>query len=145
MAAHPPPVTEDALIQHRLKELEEFATGARQVERDVDTMKIALNRLEQSITEIQTEMRSNSEQTAKSLARLHERLDQTLREQAREEGREQGRAEVRAQAVEEGRAAGKAEGKDEARRTTWKVVGFTVMAMIPFCALVILTLNFALN
>lgn len=140
-----PFVTEDALILHRLKELEEFAVGARELERRVDTLSLSLASVERTTTEIQTEQRKNDERINQSLARLHARLDDTLRDRAREEGREEGRHEVRAQAVEEGRKIGHAEGVEQSRMRTWKVVAWSITATTAFGLLIVAALNFALN
>lgn len=134
-------MTNDELIKHRLHELEQFATGARQIERDVDTLKITTGAMEKTLTEIKTEVRSLSS----SVGGLYKRLDEALREQAREEGREEGRvlarAEVEAAAVEKGRQLGLA----EARKTNWRVIAFSVGATTSFGLLIVAALNFALN
>jgi hypothetical protein len=119
------PVTNDELIKHRLRELEDFATGARQTERDVDAIKLTLGSLEGSFIKLAAEMEKNDEHTRASLARLHERLDEITHEERFEQGREQG-------------------SKDASSRT-WKVIAWTVMAVIAFMAVVVATLNLILN
>lgn len=138
-------MTNDELIKHRLHELEEFATGARQTERDVDTIKLALTDFDRRLTQIQTSMEKNDERISSSLARLHQRLDEAMTEQAREEGREEGRVQARAEVEALAKASGRREGLDEAKRTTWKVVGVTVGLMIPACGVVVALLNLVLN
>jgi hypothetical protein len=125
MAAHPPPVTNDELIKHRLKELEDFATGARQTERSVDALNLAIAGLEGSITKLATVVEKNDEHTRTSLARLHERLDKITTAESFEKGREAGT-------------------RDSSSKT-WKVIGWTVMAVIAFMAVVVATLSLILN
>lgn len=125
MAATPShPVTNDELIKHRLKELEDFATGGRQMERDVDTLKVTVASMQGTLTEIQTELRKNDERTSQTLARLHQRLDAAMTEKAKEDGRAEGRAEAGAK--------------------TWRIWTYAVTTSIAFSALVFVVLNFAL-
>lgn len=145
MAPPAEPVTNDELIKHRLKELEEFAVGAREMERRVDTLSLQLGALEKAAVEFQNEMRLSGEATRKSLGKLHDRLDAMLTQQAREEGREQGRYEIRAEAAEEGRLIGVAQGKEEVRVRTWKVVAYSITATTGLLLLLVAALNFALH
>jgi len=114
-------VTNDELIKHRLRELEEFATGWREAERRVDTLVMSVAAVEKSVSKIETVLETN----AKSVARLHERLDEALTRQAESEARERGRA--------------------EAATKTWKVITWSVMATISFGLLVVALLNFVTN
>jgi hypothetical protein len=118
-------VTEDALIKHRLEELEKFATGARQTERDVDGIKVTLGTLEGELVKIGAVIEKNDEHTRASLARLHERLDDITHEERFEQGREQGR--------------------QDAGTRTWKIIAWTVMAVIAFGGVTVATLNLILN
>lgn len=118
-------MTNDELIKHRLKELEDFATGARQTERDVDTIKVALGGLEGSMTKLATVVDKNDGHTRASLARLHERLDEITHTERFEQGREQG-------------------SKDASSRT-WKVVAFTVSTTVIAMGVVVALLNLILN
>jgi superfamily II RNA helicase len=118
-------VTNDELIKHRLHELEEFAVGQRQTERDVDTIKLALTDFDRRLTQIQTAMEKNDDRISASLSRLHERLDEAMTDHARDEARE--------------------EGRQQAHTSTWKVVAYTITTMIAFGLLIVAALNFALN
>lgn len=119
------PVTNDQLIQHRLKVLEEIGVGARETERRVDGLALTLAQVEKTVTETQTEMRTRDERTHASLARLHARLDEVVQADAREAGREAGR--------------------HEAQTRTWKVVAYSVTATIALGGLAVGVLQLALS
>lgn len=139
------PVTSDELIRHRLKELEDLATGWRAAERRVDGLVLQLAAVEKTATSIETEVRALAQKTDGSLSRLHQRLDETLREQAREEGREEGRLQMRAEAFEEGRERGVAEGEKKGLRETLRVVAWTVGATIATSGVVVALLALILK
>lgn len=115
------PVTDDALIQHRLRELEELAAGWHSAERRVDTLGLSIAAVEKSVTSIADSLEKN----AAAMSRLHERLDSALTQQAAAQAREQGRA--------------------EAQTKTWKVIAWTASTTIMLLMLVVAALNFALN
>lgn len=140
-----PAVTSDDLIRHRLHELEQFATGARQTERDVDTIKLALTDFDRRLTMIQTAMEKNDGRITASLARLHERLDEAMTEAAREEGREEGRVQARAEVEAQAKEAGRQLGLGEARTSTRKAVAWAIGTTLMFGMLIVAALNFALN
>jgi hypothetical protein len=100
----PPPsnaqAAQERLTEHRLAALEQTATGARQVERDTDHLKIVVSHIETTIAEFKAEVRERDEHTRSSLARLHERLDELVTDDAR------------------------ADGVRTARAQTWKILGF---------------------
>lgn len=131
-----PSVTGDDLTEYRLQELEKVATGARQVERDVDTLKLVTANIENTLTEFKAEVRARDEHTQASLARLHERLDQSIQAQ-QERLNEISTGEAR----EEGRKAG----AKDAQMRTGKVVAVTLTLVIAFGALVVGTLTLILN
>jgi len=122
-------VTGDELVQHRLKQLEEWrvdsAATVQSTVRDVDLLKLESATVKALLVEVRTEMRGSDEHTRASLARIHERLDELTTEDARDRGHE------------DGRMAGRAE--------TLKLVGWTVMATIAFCGVVIGLLTLVLN
>ena len=114
-------MTQDALTQHRLKELEELAAGWRTAERRVDALGLSIAAVEKSVTAIETSLERN----ALSMARLHERLDMALTAIAEAQARE--------------------EGRNQAQAKTWKVIAWTVMAMIAFMGATVALLNLLLN
>lgn len=120
-----PPVTNDELIKHRLKELEDFATGARQTERAVDGLNLAIAALEGSVTKLSTVMEKNDDHTRASLARLHERLDEITTAESFEKGREAGTI--------------------AASTRTWKVIAFSITATLMALGIIVALLNLLLN
>lgn len=123
------PVTGDELLRHRLVQLEEWrvesSSAVRSTERDVDTLKIESATVKSLLVELRTEVRERDEHARASLARLHGRLDEITTAESYEKGRDAGTRD----------ASGK----------TWKVVGWTVMAVIAFMAVVVATLSLILN
>lgn len=124
-----PPVTGDELIQHRLKQLEEWqiesAATVRSTERDVDILKIESATVKGLLIELRTESRDEAAHMRASLSRLHERLDSITTAEAREEGRELG--------------------EKSAWSRTWKVVGATLTLAIAFGGLVVGVLTVVLG
>lgn len=87
-------MTDEQLTDLRLTRLEEQATGSRQMERDVDRLKIELPRLENSLKEFRGEATVRHEQLHASLTRLHKRLDDLAAEEHREQGAKAERARL---------------------------------------------------
>jgi hypothetical protein len=130
MAATPSDsVTGDELVRHRLDELEKWRVDSsatvRSTERAVDMLKIEDATVKSLLVELRTEVRERDEHARASLARLHERLDEI----------------TTAESFEKGRAAG----EKTAWKTTWKVIGFSVMATIAFGAFVVGVLTLVLH
>lgn len=136
-----PPVTEDALIKHRLEALERLGEGWIEAQRRMDALALSQASIERSVGAIEASL----EKSAMTMIRLHERLDDAMTEKAREEGREEGRAQARSLVEAEAREAGRREGREESRRSMWKVVGATAPIAIAFTVMVFIVLNFALN
>jgi hypothetical protein len=91
----PVAVTGDELVQHRLKQLEDWrvtsAATVRSTERDVDALKLESATVKALLVEHRTETREALEGLKSSLGRLHERMDEISTAEAREKGREEGR------------------------------------------------------
>lgn len=123
------PVTGDELLKHRLVQLEDWriesSATVRSTERDVDLLKLESGTVKGLLVELRTEVRERDEHNRASLARLHSRLDEITTAESFEQGREAG---TRA-------ASGK----------TWKVVGWTVMAVIAFMGVIVATLSLILH
>lgn len=75
-----------ALTEHRLKQLEAVARGARHVERQVDLLNVSVQALQGTLAEQKAESGARDEQLHSSLARLHARLDQLAADENREQG-----------------------------------------------------------
>lgn len=118
-------MTGDDVIALRLERLEEAAIGARQAERDVDTLKLSVAHMEGEMSALRAEIRERDGHTQRSLARIHERLDDI----------------TTAESFEKGRASG----ESTASAKTAKVVGWTVMATIAFFGLVVALLTLILG
>jgi hypothetical protein len=122
-------VTGDELIRHRLHQLEEWrvesSATVQSTARAVDIQKIESATVKGLLIELRTEVRDRDEHTRNSLARLHERLDEITTAESFEKGREAGT-------------------RDSSSKT-WKVIGWTVMAVIAFMAVVVATLSLILH
>jgi hypothetical protein len=66
--------------------LEQQAEGGRQMERDVDLLKVSMTRFEAMLVEVRTESASRAEQLHTSLARLHQRFNDFSTEENIERG-----------------------------------------------------------
>jgi anti-sigma-K factor RskA len=87
-------MTEDQLVAHRLKQLEDLALGFRQAERRVDLLDVGVSRFENELSALRAEVRERDGHTAASLARLHERLDAIVREDHEERGASRARLQI---------------------------------------------------
>jgi hypothetical protein len=87
-------MTEDQLVEHRLKQLEQATSGFRNAERRVDLLEIAVSRFETGQAEIRTEAATRDEHTRGSLARLHERLDELAADEHRDQGARAARVQI---------------------------------------------------
>lgn len=87
-------MTEDQLVEHRLKQLEQIATGSRQSERRIDLLEIAVSRFETGQVELRTEVRERDAHNTASLARLHQRLDELSADENREQGAKDARTQI---------------------------------------------------
>lgn len=87
-------MTDDQLTDLRLTRLEEGAVNARQMERDVDLLKIEVPRLEASLKEFRGEASLRHDQLHASLTRLHARLDELAADEHREQGARNERARL---------------------------------------------------
>jgi hypothetical protein len=118
-------VTGDDLTEYRLKTLEDVAVGARQVERDVDTLKLSTTHLEAEMAALVAELRERDDHTRKSLARIHERLDEITTAESFEKGREAGEA--------------------SASTRTGRIVAVTLTLAIAFAGLIVALLTLVLH
>lgn len=129
MAASGLPVTGDELLRHRLAQLEEWRVESsatiQSTLRDVDIQKIEGGTVKGLLIELRTEVRERDEHARASMARLHSRLDEITTAESFEQGREAGTRD----------ASGK----------TWKVIGWTVMAVIAFMGVIVAALTLVLH
>jgi anti-sigma-K factor RskA len=87
-------MTDNEVVELRLKQLEEIAAGARSTERDVDLLKVQAARLEALLVELRTEVRGRDDHVSASLARLHDRLDRIVRDEHEERGASRARSQM---------------------------------------------------
>jgi DNA repair exonuclease SbcCD ATPase subunit len=91
-------LTDDQLTEMRLKRaedtLEQHSGVGRQLERDVDRLKIELPRMESALQEHRAESALRHNELHKSLSRLHERLDELAADDHRDQGARNERARL---------------------------------------------------
>lgn len=87
-------MTDDQLVEHRLKQLEGLAVGFRQAERRTDLLEVSVSRFETQQAELRAEVRERDEHTRASLARLHSRFDELAADEQREQGASAARTQI---------------------------------------------------
>lgn len=123
---------QEQLIEHRVVALEATAAGARQVERDVDHLKLIATHTQETLTEFKAEVRERDVHHSRSLERLHERLDETLQA-------------VQAQVADLVQAAAREDGAQAARRGMWKSLPVLMSASAAVVGVIVALLALILN
>jgi hypothetical protein len=132
------PSAYEQLLEHRVKALEESTVNARQVERDVDHLKLLATHIESSLARFEAATRERDEHHGRSLERLHERVDEAL--QAVRDEQQATRAEV----VELKTAKAREDGARDERRRMWTSVPVLASATVALGAFVVALLTLIL-